>query len=251
MESKPRLPRVLMYHSISQPPAGEYTALECTSPERFRAQMRYLERHNLRGVSMRDLRMAMSVGNAGGLIGLTFDDGYEDFLYTAIPILEQFGFSATLFVVSGMLGKENSWKHQGGPRPRLKLLGAEGVRAVAERGMEVGCHTMSHPRLSGLSTEALIEEISDSRQILSEVVDTPVEGFCYPYGDLDRSAARAVRKAGYDYACAIKKQVENTVYDWPRIYVGDKDFPLKFGVKLKARTLVAASERFKRSLRRN
>jgi peptidoglycan/xylan/chitin deacetylase (PgdA/CDA1 family) len=230
MKSSTLLPRVLMYHSISQ--QGDNDAL-CASPERFEAQMLHLKRHNLRGVSMRELCRAMNTGDTRGLVGLTFDDGYEDFLSTALPMLETLGFSATVFVVAGMLGKENTWEHRGGPRLRSRLLGADGVREISERRMEVGSHTVTHPRLSGLDPEMLAREVDDSRQILGEIVGTPVEGFCYPYGDLDGPAVRAVRSAGYVYAVATKKQIEYGIYDWPRTYVGEKDSPLRFGVKLK------------------
>ena len=225
------LPRVLMYHSISRP-EGENDAL-CTSPERFEAQMLHLKRHNWRGVSMRELCRAMTTGDAGGLVGLTFDDGYEDFLSTALPTLEPLGFSATVFVVAGKLGEENTWEHRGGPTIRLRLLEADGIREVSERGMEVGSHSVTHPRLSGLDPETLVHEVGDSRQMLGEVVGTPVEGFSYPYGDLDDPAVQAARSAGYVYAVATKKEVEYGIYDWPRTYVGEKDSPLKFGVKLK------------------
>ncbi len=204
-----------MYHSISQPEVDQDPL--CTSPERFEAQMLYLKRRNLRGVSMRGLRLAMNAGDTRGLIGLTFDDGYEDFLGAALPTLERLGFSATVFVVAGRLGKENDWEHRGGPRPRSKLLRADGVREISERGVEVGSHSMTHPRLSGLDTEVLLHELGDSRRILGEIVGTPVEGFCYPYGDLDGPAVRAARRAGYAYACATKKQVKGGIYDWPRI----------------------------------
>src|SRR3712207_3534396 len=109
-----------MYHSIS-PPEGDHDAL-CTSPERFEAQMLYLKQHNLRGVSMRELYLAMSAGHTRSLVGLTFDDGYEDFLSTALPMLEKLGFSATVFVVAGMLGKRNTWENRGGSRSQLRLL---------------------------------------------------------------------------------------------------------------------------------
>jgi peptidoglycan/xylan/chitin deacetylase (PgdA/CDA1 family) len=223
------LPRVLMYHSISR--QSDHDAL-CTSPERFEAQMLYLKRHNLRGVTMRELCRAMNTGDARDLVGLTFDDGYEDFLSTALPTLEKLGFSATLFVVAGMLGEENTWEHRGGPRIRLRLLDAKGVREISERGMEVGSHTVTHPRLSDLDPEILAGEVGDSRQMLSEIVGTQVEGFSYPYGDLDAPAVRAARSAGYVYAVATKKQIEYGIHDWPRTYVGEKDSPLRFGVKL-------------------
>lgn len=221
-----------MYHSISQPEVDQDPL--CTSPERFGAQMLYLKRHNLRGVSMRELYLALNAGEATGLVGVTFDDGYEDFLEAAVPTLEKLGFSATVFVVAGMLGSENNWEHGGGPRPQLKLLGADGVREVSDRGMEIGSHTVTHRRLSDLDSETLIHEVEDSRQMLSEVVNAPVEGFSYPYGDLDGPAVRAARGAGYVYAVATKKQVEGGLHDWPRTYIGENDSPLRLGVKLKA-----------------
>jgi len=80
----------------------------------------------------------------------------------------------------------------------------------------------------------LVHEVSDSRQILGEIVGAPVEGFCYPYGDLDGPAARAARRAGYLYAVGTKKSLEYGLYDWPRSYVGEKDSPLRLGAKLRA-----------------
>lgn len=182
---------------------------------------------------MRELCRAMAAGDARGLVGLTFDDGYEDFLSTALPTLETLGFSATVFVVAGMLGEENTWEHHGGPRPQLRLLEADGVREVSERGMEVGSHSVTHPRLSGLDPETLLHEVRDSRQMLSEILNAPIEGFCYPYGNVDGPAVQAARRAGYVYAVATKKQVECGLYDWPRTYVGEEDTPLRLGVKLK------------------
>ncbi len=84
--------------------------------------MRSLARHDLRAVGMRDLQEAVSVGDARGLVGLTFDDAYEDFLYTAVPVLKEFDFSATVFAVAGMLGEGNTWKHMYNPEPRRRLL---------------------------------------------------------------------------------------------------------------------------------
>jgi len=182
---------------------------------------------------MRELYLALNAGETTGLVGVTFDDGYEDFLGAAVPTLEKLGFSATVFVVAGMLGKENNWEHRSGPRPQLRLLGADGVREVSERGMEVGSHSVTHPRLSGLDSETMIHEVAGSRQMLSEILNAPVEGFAYPYGDLHGPAVRAARGAGYLYAVATKKQVEGGLYDWPRTYIGEKDSPLRLGVKLK------------------
>jgi peptidoglycan/xylan/chitin deacetylase (PgdA/CDA1 family) len=98
--------------------------------------------------------------------------------------------------------------------------------------MELGSHTVTHPRLSGLNPEMLAREVDDSRQMLGEIVGTPVEGFSYPYGDLDGPAVRVICSAGYVYAVVTKKQIEYGIYDWPQTYVGEKDSLLRFGVKL-------------------
>jgi peptidoglycan/xylan/chitin deacetylase (PgdA/CDA1 family) len=195
--------------------------------------MRYLKQRGLRGVSMRELYRAVSAGNVRAMVGLTFDDGYKDFLHTALPILEGFGFTATVFVIGGLLGEENSWEHYYEPKPRLELLEAEEVREVSERGMEVGAHSMSHAWLSGLNPERLEEEVSGSRQVLGELLGEAVEGFCYPYGILYCAAIEAVRRAGYAYACAVDTRVEKSVYDVPRIPVAEVDHSLRLAVKFR------------------
>ena len=94
-------------------------------------------------------------------------------------------------------------------------------------------------RLSGLDSDTLVREVRDSRQMLSEIVNAPIEGFSYPYGALDGPAVKAARKAGYVYAVATKRQVEGSLHDWPRTYVGEKDSPLRLGVKLKVSPILA------------
>lgn len=219
--------KTLMYHAIARVADDPHRI--CVSPQRFEVQMRYLKRRGLRGVSMRELLRAAGTKYASRLVGLTFDDGYENFLHTAVPILNSFGFSATVFVCGGMLGMENTWDE----RPRMKLLGAEGIREAAKRGMEIGSHGMSHIKLSGLQATRLEEEVVKSRRVLSEVLDEAVEGFCYPYGSVDRAVTQVVHQGGYAYACACWTQVEGGIYDLPRPPVWEIDNPLILSLKLK------------------
>lgn len=227
----PGEPPLLMYHAVAR--VEEDPNRLCISPRTFDAQMAYLSRRGMRGVAVRDLRRAVRAGAARGLVGLTFDDGYQNFLDKAVPVLERRGFSATVFAVGDRLGQENDWEHSYEPRPPMKLMTADGLREASARGMEVGSHSMTHPRLSGLDAEALEEEVEGSRRLLGEILGEEVGGFCYPYGDLDREALRAVNRAGYDYACAWKTRIARDSYDLFRTPVDEQDGLLRFRLKLK------------------
>jgi peptidoglycan/xylan/chitin deacetylase (PgdA/CDA1 family) len=234
-------PRILMYHAVAD--LANDPNLLCTSPERFKAQMLYLKRRNLRGVSMQHLRRAMKAGDARRLVGLTFDDGYEDFLHTAVPILESCGFTATVFAVVDMLGEENDWKHSYLPSPRMKLLGLEGLREASQRGMEVGSHGMTHANLLDADPQLLSREVRSSRRLLGEMLGEEIEGFCYPYGSYDGAAVRAAREAGYAYACGWKTYIERSNYDLPRIPVSERDGLLRLATKLRIYPQYAAIKR--------
>jgi peptidoglycan/xylan/chitin deacetylase (PgdA/CDA1 family) len=226
-----RWPPVLMYHAITQ--VTDDPKHVCVTPKRFETHMLYLKRLNLRGVSVKELFDAANAGNAKGLIGLTFDDGYANFLHTAVPVLEKLGFSATVFVVANKLGEESDWM-----TPRLKLLSKDQVCEVAERGMEVGSHGMAHIKLSNhLGPEVLNHEIVGSGKYLSKVLGEAIKGFCYPYGTVDEMVAQAVQQAGYTYACGVSTIGGirgGNVYNTPRLYVGNRDGTLRFPAKLHA-----------------
>ena len=224
-----RCPPIFMYHSVAQ--LASDPNMICTSPGRFENQMLFLKRHGFRGVSVDELLRKVRSGNARKLVGLTFDDAYKDFLTTAMPVLESLDFRATVFVVAGLV--ENDWEHAYYPRPRLDLLDVEELHVVREHGIEIGSHSMTHPRLPGLESERLEREVNDSRQVLSEALGETIEGFCYPYGSVDLTVLQSVRQAGYAYACAWNEPVEDGVHDLPRIPVSNRDSNLRFATKIR------------------
>ena len=133
------MPMVLMYHSVQ--PYTDDPYLVTVGPPRFEQQMRWLSRRGLRGVSIAELLAARAAGAGKGLVGLTFDDGYADFAEYALPVLQRYGFTATVFVIAGRLGGDNVWDPAG---PRKPLLDAAQVRRLAEAGVEIGSHGMQH-----------------------------------------------------------------------------------------------------------
>ncbi len=215
----------LMYHAVDT--LADPLLVQVT-PDRLRQQFATLRRLGLRGVAMREL--LAPDGPPKGVVGLTFDDGYADFATQAVPILNDFGFSATVFVVAGNLGGNNDWD----PPPRRPIMTSDQVVAVHEAGHEIGSHGVRHVRLTNLSPEELDFEVRESKAVLEALIGSPVVGFCYPYGELDADSVAAVRGT-YDYACGVRARAAEDRWSLPRFHVGEADGPARLGVKLAVR----------------
>ncbi|NEB02021.1 polysaccharide deacetylase family protein [Streptomyces sp. SID13726] len=218
-----------MYHSVGDCSDDPYRIT--VTPDRLDRQLSWLSRRGLRGVPVSELLAAPS---RTGLVGLTFDDGYADFLDHALPVLERHGFGATLFVLPGRLGGDNAWDPLG---PRKPLLTADGIRAAARAGVEIGSHGLTHVDLTKADDVLLHSELTDSRKLLEELTDTPVTGFCYPYGTIDRRAVDAVREAGYAYACAIDPGGIDSPLALPRVHIGQNDTAVRLFLKYRLHRL--------------
>jgi peptidoglycan/xylan/chitin deacetylase (PgdA/CDA1 family) len=212
------VPMILMYHGVAE--VAEDPNKLCVTPARFAEQMAWLRRRKLRGVGIGELVGAMRDGRHQRLVGITFDDGYASVLEAALPELRRHGFGATVFIISGRLGGTNEWDEG----PSWPLLSASQVGKIAAAGIEIGSHSATHVRLAGASPEVLAAEISASRTSLAALLGTEIRGFAYPYGSMDEAARRAVRDAGYAYACAVETPVaEIGLTALPRIYAGQQD----------------------------
>ena len=220
------MPFISMYHSIE--PYQEDPYLVTVSPQRFEQQLDWLRARRLRGVSMGELLAAHGYGAASNLVGLTFDDGYADFFEYALPALRRRGFTATVFAIAGWLGGENSWDSEG---PRKALMTAGQLRQIAESGIEIGSHGLTHVSLPSVPDATLAAETIRSRQLLQELTGQEVAGFCYPYGDIDDRSFEHVRGAGYGYGCAIWASPLTGRHALPRTYIGDTDYPLRLRAK--------------------
>lgn len=199
-----RLP-ILMYHNIARSPRGltVYRSLY-VSPNAFTRQLWLLHRLGYTGLSMSAAMPYLRGERRGRVAIITLDDGYADNLESALPALQEFGFSATVYVVSGNIGRFNNWDAQKlGIRKRL-MTAAE-LRQWSNGGMEIGAHTRTHPRLTCCDNDVLRDEICGSKSELEDLTGTAVTQFCYPYGDLNDRVVAATREAGYAAATATRR----------------------------------------------
>lgn len=220
------MPLLLMYHSVDRVEHDPYRLT--VTPERFVRQLDWLRARGMRGVGVRELLKQRRSGNARGLVGLTFDDGYADFATEVTPLLRWYGFAATVFVVAERIGGHNAWDEG----PRRSLMTADQLRQVAGLGMEIASHGLTHVSLPQADPDELKAETVMSREILQEITGREVTGFAYPYGHVDGRAVEAVRDAGYDYACAIWRSGVTGIHALARTYIGQRDRALRLRAKV-------------------
>ena len=116
----------------------------------------------------------------GAVVSFTFDDGWISQATVAQPLLEQFGYRATFYLLSGSLDV-------------FPYLSVTQAASLHDTGHEVGSHTISHPHLPQLSTDELRRELATSRVDLEAAIGVPVTHFASPYGETDARVLDEVR----------------------------------------------------------
>src|SRR3989454_6488604 len=103
---------------------------------------------------------------------ITFDDGYRSNRTIALPLLRQYGFGATIFLVAAYVGKTNAWNRDELQDP---LLGAAEIQAMQAGGeVDFGSHTATHARLTTLGPVDALRELRTSREQLGALLGRPV-----------------------------------------------------------------------------
>lgn len=196
---------ILTYHNIGIPPKGAKMRGLYVAPTMFRFQMWYLKVAGFKVVSLKEIIRFIDGSNEDeNLVAITFDDGYQDIYENAYPVVKKYGYPATVFVVSDLIGKENLWDHEN-LNVRKRLLDWDTILELKGNGVDLGSHTKTHPFLTKLSANELDNEIIGSMEAMEERLKCTVESFCYPYGDYDERAVDSVRKAGYKAALTTRR----------------------------------------------
>ena len=197
---------VLMYHRVGHA-KNDWEARYCVSPERFARHIRALERCGMRPCSVEDfvawLEGACTLRQ--GSFVLTFDDGFLGLYEHAFPLLSKMGWPATVFLVSGLIGKQDDWTGQKNPSGNTyPLLGRHEIEEMARGGFSFHSHSRSHPDLRQLSADALMRELAGARQDLEYLLGRPVSYLAYPYGWYDENVVEAVKASGYAAAFSVQ-----------------------------------------------
>jgi peptidoglycan/xylan/chitin deacetylase (PgdA/CDA1 family)/glycosyltransferase involved in cell wall biosynthesis len=192
---------VLMYHRVLEQAATESAHGIWVSAGQFASQLGSLKRRGFQTITFHDydrfLRGEAKLPTKPVI--LTFDDGYEDNYSVAFPLLQQHGFSAVVYAVTDRERRTNFWDST---EPTAQLMSESQLQELQRNGMEIGSHTMTHPRLPMQPIEEARCEISNSKDRLEQVLGSRVLSFAYPYGELTCAIKESVGEAGYKFAVA-------------------------------------------------
>ena len=206
-----RLP-ILMYHKVDRIPAGVRYPGNYVLPEQFETQLAALGRWGYETVSFADWLAYRCSGRPlpRRPIILTFDDGYRSTYEVAWPLLRRYGFTATVFLVSDLIGETNAWDAEEIQEP---LLGRPEIAEMQAAGIAFGSHGRTHVALTTVPVERAAAELAGSRAALEALLHGPVEVVCYPYGKQNASVRVQARLAGYRAAVIARQRMNSTATD--------------------------------------
>ncbi|HYP58354.1 MAG TPA: polysaccharide deacetylase family protein [Beijerinckia sp.] len=212
---------ILLYHSIGESPWA-------TPENDFRAQMEWLSR-SAKIVSLPQL-LEDSFDDPFQ-VSITFDDGYASLRDLALPVLQDCGAVATVFINAGLLAENvrNPSDASLGHYPEDWFLSWEDVRALAAAGWTIGSHGVEHLDLTRAAPDVVNKQLRASKQMIGANLSQPCSYFAYTWGRHVKSLREAVAAAGYNYALSCEHEPLSEGFDrWavPRINISN-DYSLE------------------------
>ncbi len=228
---------ILVYHRVVPVPLPESRHKIWVDAQNFKRQMNFLASRGFNTISL-DILVSAFKGICPlpeKPIILTFDDGYKDNYLYAFPILKEYNFTATIFLVSKYIGDTNQWdrisQEETVHSPHsivhsieepINLLSIDEIREMVEYGITFGAHTVTHPHLQQLSEKKAFHEINQSKIKIEKIIGHEITSFCYPYGEVNPTIKQMVIEAGFDCACACDTEQINDLYELSRRQVFPK-----------------------------
>ena len=225
---------ILMYHSVAKTPRGTKMRSLHVSPNRFKLQMWLLKLIGYRGVCLSELYFHLKNQTNEKVIGLSFDDGYQNNHKIVMPILKRYGFTATVYIVTNNIGETNVWDKSIGLSEH-NLMNEKEIKNWIKNGMEIGSHTMNHKDLLTCSKKIAQEEIYQSKLDLETKFETQIRHFCYPYGSFDNEIIELVKKSGYSTATTTlrgRAKINKSLFSLPRVQITYHTLPHLFLLKI-------------------
>jgi peptidoglycan/xylan/chitin deacetylase (PgdA/CDA1 family) len=192
---------ILVYHGIGPPRRGHADRFAVSESD-FTRHMDVVAANGRWVPTISELAAPLLEGRpmSPSAAPVTFDDGTADFYERAWPVLRERGLTATLYVISGLVGKE-----YGGRR----MLAWEQLEELRDAGVEIGAHGHRHVELDVIPLDRAARELVNSKLLLEDRLQTAVNTFAYPFGYHTATIKRLAERAGFTSACAVKNRLSD------------------------------------------
>lgn len=187
---------ILMYHNVDEQ-AGSNTV----SAEIFERQLRFVQQHwqfTDMDTYVRECRTSPRLAT------VTFDDAYSCLITRVLPIIQELDIPITVFVPVSYIGKYNEWDENLPDYKRVNILSWKEIERLSQDShLTFGSHGMSHISLKNLSKSQTESELRDSKEILEQHLQKPIDYFAFPYGqrkDFGFATPDLLERVGYKAA---------------------------------------------------
>ena len=212
---------ILMYHEVAEPQQVEQISQKTQrsfilAVNQFEAQMQWLVDNGFSAISLSELLKIQSGARllrpAEKPVVITFDDGFAGNYFQALPILRRCNLTATIFIIVNRIGAPfyMTW-------PQLEKM--------ADHGIEIQSHTMSHALLGQATMGQLIYELRESKRSVEKKLGTPVHFISMPHGSCHKDFAKVAKDCGYQGGCTSEiayAGTESSAFALPRISVNSQ-----------------------------
>jgi peptidoglycan/xylan/chitin deacetylase (PgdA/CDA1 family) len=197
---------ILMYHHVEDVPsnADAYRRDLSVSPEKFRAQLRYLKQEGYESITLNDLALHLTVGKPlpPKPIIITFDDGYRDAYTQAFPLLRRFGFVGTFFLISAPIDANDP-----------DFLSWAEVEEMHAAGMAFEPHSWDHPDMRNRGFNFVVFQILAPKEAIEARTGETCRFFAYPSGRYDQFVIDVLRSANFWGAVLTEQGATHTADD--------------------------------------
>ena len=220
---------ILTYHQITPEPHPAFAKYAIT-PTQLETQLQWLSDNGYVSVHLEHIFGDAPLELPDKPIVLTFDDGFADCVEFGVPLLQRHSFTATFFLVSGLLGQTSRWlvAERG---LEYRLMDRSAARALLDWGFECGAHGMNHLRLATLSAAERLHELRDARTVLEDTLGCEICHVAYPFGSFNAAVRNLAESCGYRSAVTVQHGIALTADDpftLKRIHVIATESPLAF-----------------------
>lgn len=192
---------VLCFHHIRdwEESDAEEDRAYIVPPSQFDQWLKYLKDNGYTGVTAKQVYEYYAFGTPlpPKPVALTFDDDDDNQYTEAVPLLKKYGFTATFFIQTVTLDKEN-------------YMSSAQVKELSDLGYDIEPHTWDHHAITGYETEDDWQlQIAGPKQTLEELTGKEASLLAYPFGIYDATSAEKLKSYGYKGAFRLRELMDD------------------------------------------